>query len=420
MVVMLVLSFADDIAYNAALGAIAALNIQIRRREDLFRTIAITVDEQLVPTIQALAGLTNLVRDVPVRPACCETDGMPQILGIEAPVGFHIEAQAAPQFTWEDFTVLEPAAIDYMRVPPGLTGAGVRVAVLDTGVNSSHEALRDQVERRVVISKGNPEDNVGHGTHVAGTIAGNEVDSPRGPWHGVARGCKIINLNVLDNEGNGVISDVIAGLGSAVRCRVDLVNMSLGAPVDFLVDPVAKAVEEVTRRGILVVAAAGNFGPSPFSIGTPGSVGRAVTVGAASIPIPTYIDGGLTAEFSSRGPVLRAGIKPDIAAPGGAGGRRQRPELIYGPSVGFLDNLIDQTLDEWAPLRGSSMATPHMTGLLALLMERYRFTREQLEQALQDTARRRAGAFFKDLEQGWGFVDGVALASWFEQRRLFR
>ncbi len=413
MAVQLVLIFADDATYQTALATLPGLGVAIRRQTDLFRTIAVTAPEAVVQALQTLPGLVNVVRDVPVRPACCDAS-----FGVETGLGLYPEAQAGPQYSWEDFTILEPTAESFMRLPSGLTGECIRVAVIDTGVNSGHEALRGAVVRKIPISEGNPEDGVGHGTHVAGTIAGREVESPRGRWRGIAPGVRIININVLDNEGNGQISDVIAGLDAAVRCKVDLINMSLGAAVDFLIDPVANAVEEVTRRGMIVVAAAGNFGPNAFTIGTPGSVAKAVTVAAGSVPIPSYIEGALTADFSSRGPTLRSVYKPDVTAPGGAGGGGQRPQLIYGPSSGLLDTLIDGIADEWAPLRRTSMATPHITGLLALLMEKYKFTRGQLEQALTATARRHSAC--KDFEQGWGFIDGQALADWFEQRRLHR
>ena len=406
----LVLSFENDALYRAAVDRLAGMGAVIVRSSDLFHTVTVQVPENLVGTVSSFAGLLNAVRDVPVRPACCD-------LGVAGQPGFLPTGEAAKGLSWDRFTVLEPAAIDFMRVPPGLTGNCVKVAVLDTGIDHNHPALRGQVVRKVCISDGDPEDAVGHGTHVAGTIAGLPVDSPLGAWHGVAPGARLININVLDSEGNGRISDVIAGLEAAYNAGAQLANLSLGSPLDFLNDPVARAAEILAREGVLVVAAAGNSGPLPFSIGTPGSVGAVVTVGAASVPIDGYITGGETAEFSSRGPVLRSGYKPDIVAPGGAGGPMQRPELIYGPTTGIVDAMIDGEVDEWGPLRGSSMATPHVTGLLALLLERYRFTRADLDVALAQSARH--GGAFRDFNQGYGFIDGVMLAQYFEQRRMY-
>ena len=406
MTVPLVLSFQSDAAYVLALEALNRLGVTVRRTAPMFRTIAVTVPEALVQQIQALPGLTQSVRDVPVRPA---------VVDIERALGLYPESQAGPARTWEDFTVLEPEAIAYMRVPAGLTGKGVRVAVVDTGIDSGHPALRGRVKETIVVAENaNPLDGVGHGTHVAGTIAGQAVDSPRGPWHGIAPDAEIVNIPVLDSSGEGTLSDVLAGFEAAANARVQLVNASLGSPVDFLVDPLADAIETLAGMGILCVVAAGNSGPAPFTIGTPGSAPAAVTVGAASVPITSYLTGGETAEFSSRGPTLRSWQKPDVAAPGGAGNTgvgTQRPEMIYGPSAGMLDALVDGEVDGWAPLRGTSQATPHVTGLLALLLEKYRFTRAQLLDGIAATSRRGAGVW-KDYDQGWGFLDGAALAQY--------
>lgn len=428
MAVDLIITFSDPATFQAALDLLPALGVTIRMAHPAFESISITAPDEVVARLRSLPGFQNLVRDVAIRPACCEMDhGMlgelRATMGQEVSpfqLGGEVEATAAgapPALTWQDFTVTQPTAIDFMRVPPGLTGKGVKVAVLDTGVHGSHPALRDQVVQTIEIST-SPDDGVGHGTWCAAAIAGREVDSPLGPFHGVAPDAKIVNINVLDAQGSGKLSDVLAGLEAALGAGVQIVNMSLGSPVDIFTDPSAKAIDVLTQRGILVCAAGGNFGPNPFTIGVPGSVGSALTVAAGTVPIPGYIDGGLTAGFSSRGPTLRTPLKPDVTAPGGGGVGGQKPELIYGPCVGLLDDAIDQTLDEWAPLRGTSMATPEVAGLMALLMERYKFTRQQLDEGLQQTSRRMG--YFKDFNQGYGFIDGQALAAYMERRRLYR
>lgn len=422
MPAQLLLEFPNDAAYRAALDRLAGLNVTIRRTSDLFHTVSVIVPDELVQVVRTLPGLTNVIKDIVVRPACCELQQAQQLVSalgeVSTSLGLWPQAQAGSSRSWEDFTVEEPAVHEFMKLPKDLTGDCVRVAVLDTGVNSTHPALRGRVKRKVIVADGNPEDAIGHGTWVAGAIAGQEVDSPLGLYRGVAPGAQIINVNVLDNEGNGVLSDLLAGLEACANLGVPLINMSLGAPVDLLFDPMQNAVEKLAQMGIIVVVAAGNNGPFPGTIGTPGSAPHAITVGAASVPIDGYIAGRETAEFSSRGPTLRTFMKPDVVAPGGAGGTVQRPQMIYGPAVGLLDAIVDGEEDDWGPLRGSSMATPHITGLIACLLERYTFTRAQLYDALSVAALRQG--WWQSFDQGWGFIDGQRLADYFERRGFAR
>lgn len=113
--------------------------------DHLTRVIAITTPEEAVPSLRALAGLVQIVKDVPIRPACCETE----FVGAERALTFHPEAQAGAQHAWEDYTALEPHAIGYMRIPEGLTGKCVRCPVLDTDIDSSipHSGARTLAKR---------------------------------------------------------------------------------------------------------------------------------------------------------------------------------------------------------------------------------------------------------------------------------
>lgn len=412
MSVDLILYFTTPDAMNKALSTLGSLGVSVRRTIPTFNTIAVTIPESAYSAILKIPDLVQAIRDVPVRPAVIGGDFSYENLSILT------SNEAGQGFEWPDYTVTEPEAQNYMGLPPDLTGSCVRVAVLDTGVDCMHSALQGKVARIVRVSKGNPNDAVGHGTWCAGIIAGRETDSPLGTFRGIAPDARIIDVNVLDDDGNGQISDIMAGLEVAYRLKVDLVSMSLGTAVDLLIDPVADAIRQLADHGTITVCAAGNFGPVFASVGVPGSSPAAVTVAASTVPIPQYIDGRVPAQFSSRGPTIRAFFKPDVAAPGGAGTSGQKPQLIYGPCVGALDAAIDHQTDEWAPLRGSSMATPQVTGILALLMERYKFSRQQLDEALQATSYRSGP--FRDLVQGWGFMNPPGLATYFETRRLLR
>ena len=178
------------------------------------------------------------------------------------------------------------------RLPP-LTGQGVSVAVIDSGIDTRHNSLRKRVLAMHDFTGGDGMDRYGHGTHVAGIIAGQvgrTADTRE--YRGIASGAYLINLRVLGDDGSGMASDVIEAIDWAVEHRreynIRVINLSLGAPVlqPYRDDPLCEAVERAVRAGIVVVAAAGNYGRSADgktvlgSIMSPGNSPHAITVGA--------------------------------------------------------------------------------------------------------------------------------------------
>ena len=273
----------------------------------------------------------------------------------------------------------------------GFDGAGVTVAVLDTGVDAEHPDLAGQVAAAADFS-GSPStaDRFGHGTHVAATIAGTgEGGSPRRP--GVAPGARILAGKVLGDDGYGDTSSVIAGMEWAVEQGADVVNMSLGGGPSDGTDPLSVALNELSAAGdTLFVVSAGNDGPGGSSIGSPGSADAALTVGAVDR------DESL-AEFSSRGPRLGdQAVKPDITAPGVG--------IVAARAAGTaMGSPVD---DLYTAASGTSMAAPHVAGAAALLAQQYPdWTGEQLEDALVSTAL--AHPELTPDEQGAGRVDLV-------------
>jgi subtilisin family serine protease len=230
-------------------------------------------------------------------------------------------------------------------------GDGVRVAVIDTGIDYTHPALGGGFGPGFKVVGGydfvnddpDPRDDNGHGTHVSGTIAGNSDTII-----GVAPHATLYAFKVLDANGSGSTADVMAGIERAAdpngdgdpSDHVDVANMSLGGS-GGADDPQSIAVDNATAAGVVMCVAAGNSGGFA-SIGTPGAARDAVTVGAIQ-------DDGTMTTFSSRGPVPHSlDFKPDIVAPG------------Y------------QILSSWPGnttrvLNGTSMATPHVAGVAALL-----------------------------------------------------
>src|SRR5690606_13484017 len=172
-----------------------------------------------------------------------------------------------------------------------------------------------------VKGKTSPYDDNGHGTHCAGDAAGNGYASD-GKYKGPAPGAKLIGVKVLDKAGSGQLSDVISGIEWCIQNRekynIRVLSLSLGSRTNssYKDDPVAQAVEKAWDHGITVVAAAGNDGPDPGTISSPGIHPRIITVGASNDKGTPTIRDDEAASFSSRGPTPDGVTKPDLLAPG--------------------------------------------------------------------------------------------------------
>jgi subtilisin family serine protease len=238
----------------------------------------------------------------------------------------------------------------------GYDGAGSTVAVLDSGYDPTHPDLAGQVsEAENFTADATVTDGNGHGTHVASTIAGTGAASG-GTYRGVAPGADLLVGKVLSDDGFGEDSWVLAGMEWAVARGADVVSMSLGGDVTDGTDPLSRAIDDLSAQSdTLFVVAAGNNGSSPSTVTAPGAASAALTVGA--------VDAADTlAWFSSRGPRLGDGaLKPDVTAPGVS----ITAARAAGTSLGFP---VD---DHYTELEGTSMATPHVAGLAAILKDEY-------------------------------------------------
>ena len=299
----------------------------------------------------------------------------------------------------------------------GLTGQGVTVAVVDSGI-SPHLDLGILTGSRVLAGVNfvpgttDPGDYCGHGTHVAGIIAGNGAASA-GPlcsqtFTGVARRANLVNVRVLDGKGQGTVGQVVAGLQWVVQNRaqynIRVVNLSLGHPVgeSDKTDPLCQAVEAAWKAGIVVVCAAGNegrlsaantagagnegWGTAYGSINSPGNDPYVITVGATKQAVlangaadSNRADDKI-ATYSSRGPSrLDLVLKPDIVAPGNRVISLTHPNQYLYSAYGstnlvpwYVYQNVSLTNNSWSYLRlsGTSMATPVVAGAAALLLEK--------------------------------------------------
>ncbi|MFI6821949.1 S8 family serine peptidase [Micromonospora sp. NPDC050187] len=234
----------------------------------------------------------------------------------------------------------------------GWTGRGVRVAVLDTGVDATHPDLAGRVaENRNFTETADPDDTVGHGTHVASIIAG--TGAAAGGYRGVAPDATLLSGKVCESN-FCTESAILAGMQwAAVEQQAAVVNLSLGGQDTPQVDPLEEAVGTLTAQtGVLFVISAGNDG-SHASVSSPGSADAALTVGAVDRADDL-------ADFSSQGPrPYDEGIKPDVTAPGVGIVAARAAKGQIGDPVG----------ERHVSLSGTSMAAPHVAGAAAILAQ---------------------------------------------------
>ncbi|HEX2061841.1 MAG TPA: S8 family serine peptidase, partial [Thermoanaerobaculia bacterium] len=267
-------------------------------------------------------------------------------------------------------------------------GEGIRVAVIDTGIDYNHPALAARYLAGgidFVDGDDDPMDEHGHGTHVAGIVAGDSADV-----QGVAPAARVMAYRVLDEYGRGSDSTVIAGIERAVdpngdgdlSDRVDIINLSLGGYGDAD-DPVSQSVDRAVMAGVVVFAAAGNT-PGGQTIGSPAAARLAITVGNSDrddVMHPTSSSGPSFPDFS---------MKPEIAAPG---------EAIRSAKRGG-GTLVAS---------GTSMASPHAAGVAALLLALHRdWTPADVKAALTASAK---PLDTEVMRQGAGRIDAYGAAT---------
>jgi serine protease AprX len=212
-------------------------------------------------------------------------------------------------------------AIRLPMVPDGIDGGGVTVAMIDTGV-AQHTDLDGRVVARVDFTPhGAGDDEYGHGTHLAGVIAG-DGSASSGKWRGVAPDAQLVSVKVADADGSTDVSVVIAALQWVYTHRaqygIRVLNLSFGTDSiqPYAIDPLDAAVERVWNAGITVVVSAGNRGPNIGTINKPGDDPYVITVGAADLKQTSERWDDEVAPFSSRGPTPDGFEKPDLVAPG--------------------------------------------------------------------------------------------------------
>lgn len=307
--------------------------------------------------------------------ASVPNDGLPILAGDPAIAGLSVDARIEMASSGTDvYDVFDPSlvwrkAIRLGQLPSGIDGSGVAVAMIDTGV-AHHQDFGDRVVTRVDFTPGGAgDDQYGHGTHLAGVIAG-DGGASGGRWRGVAPGAELVSVKVAGADGSTDVSVVIAAIQWVVTHRgqygIRVLNLSFGTDSiqPYAIDPLNAAVERAWAAGITVVVSAGNRGPGLGTIAKPADDPYVITVGAADLnQTPERWDDEV-APFSSRGPTQDGFEKPDMVAPG--------TTLVATRDAGSaVDRLHpDAVVDEdYFKGTGTSQSGAVVSGIAALMYE---------------------------------------------------
>lgn len=354
---------------------------QIKYRLPMINSYVMEIDEELLGFIKAMEGLVHFELDTHI------TAQMNRVSDI-------IESHWAHEH--------------------GYFGKGVGVAVVDTGI-ALHKDFVEGGNRVTgfidfINHRNQPYDDNGHGTHVAGIIGGNGYSS-KGKYMGIAPLCNFIGVKVLDKRGDGAISDVLAGLQWIIDNRkkynIRIVNISVGTSSKDSLDEnslLVQGVNAVWDSGIVVVVAAGNNGPGPMSISTPGISRKVITVGSSDDNMAVEVFGsGRTKDYSGRGPTPFCIKKPDIVAPGSNIISCNISRYPNKAKSGELYGFSSDSPMMYTAKSGTSMATPVVAGAVALLVGAHpELSNREVKLRLRDCAVNLGQHWEK---QGWGLIN---------------
>jgi len=342
--------------------------------------VVIEATGQQLAALQGLPGIDAISRDALVRPM----------------MSVSLKAMAT-----EQAKAGTSGFLGLLGATPAISGKGVGVAVIDSGI-APHAALSGKVVASVNFATGETgaSDAFGHGTHVAGIIAGVSTHGPTALFKtGVAPGSHLVNVRVLGREGVGYTSDVIAGMQWVIankkRYAIRVVNLSLGHPIvePCFFDPLCLAAEDAVKSGLVVVASAGNYGKDAEgrqvlgSISTPGNAPSVITVGALNTWNTTSLSDDTVATYSSRGPTrYDLLVKPDVVAPGNKIVSLEASGSYLAAKYPSL-RVAGSGTNAFRQMSGTSMAAAMISGGAALLLESSpSLTPRQVKVALQVTA----------------------------------
>jgi serine protease AprX len=332
--------------------------------------------------------------------------------GAQLPAGFTVTPDRPLSFAG---TEEPPAAVtSTVRAtlglrPDGGEGRGVTVAVVDTGISDVAD-LRGSVVGHIDVTGTGGGDGYGHGTFLAGLIAGSGASSG-GAYVGVAPAAKILDVKVARADGGTDLISVLSGLQSVADRRhthgVDVLNLSLssGSPVPYQVDPLNQALRALWRADITVVVAAGNDGPDPGSVSAPGNDPTLITTGGLNEHGTAAHGDDTVADWSAHGPTNQGVAKPDVVAPGASLVGLRSPG-----SIADTEHPDARIGDDYFRGSGTSMSAAVVSGAAAALIDRRAGLRPDGVKALLADTAYRADGLGDRLAAGVGGIDlGAAL-----------
>ncbi|MBX5321403.1 MAG: S8 family serine peptidase [Candidatus Bathyarchaeota archaeon] len=335
--------------------------VTVKHAYTLVSAVAVTAPAEVIPKLAEFSGVVRIEPDFQVQVAL---DTAVQVINVDR--------------VWADY---------------GLYGENQTIAVLDTGIWPEHPDFEGKIVGWADFVNSNPDpyDDNGHGTMVASIAAGTGAGS-NGTYKGVAYMAKIVAIKVLDEKGRGYVSNIIRGLEWVAANKnvynITVTNLSLGSigPSDGK-DVLSLACDQVVDEGIVVVVAAGNFGPKPYTVGTPAAAEKVIAVGA--------VDRAKNiASFSSRGPTLDDRFKPDICAVGVSIMAGSLPYFKYPEKEWIIYRVVS----------GTSAAAPMIAGAAALIRQAHPdWSPEKIKAALITRAVQREGGVNNDY--GYGVAD---------------
>jgi len=314
------------------------IGVIVRHKRDVFSAQRVVPDAQVAHSYRLVPATA-----MRVRPA-----------DIEA-----LSRDETVDYIWPDLPVHTCLDVSVPRIQApqvweaGFQGEGIKIGIVDTGIDPTHADFAGRVAAMTSLVGGNGTDDNGHGTHVASIAAGTGAASG-GKYRGVAPAANLYIAKVLDAQGGGMMSGVMAGVEWAVDQGVHVINLSLGSsgPCDGTDALSTLCDQAVQQHGVVICTAAGNAGPGVSTVGSPGCARWVITIGAVD-------DADKVTNFSSRGPTADGRVKPDIVFPGAGIVAAQAQGTALGSVVapGYVE------------LSGTSMATPHATGCVTLLLQ---------------------------------------------------
>jgi subtilisin family serine protease len=333
-----------------------------------------TATQEVIPRINSLPYVSMVFYDEPTYAHVYPTAKLKFDSEVQIPLSDSVAITGAP-FLWDQ----------------GITGAGVRIGVIDTGVSTEHDMLKPVLRGTYSAVPGvGVEDVQNHGSWCCSAACGQLVETPKGLLEGAAPGASLYALKALDDDGKGQMSWVIDCIEKAVDdFECDVISLSLGSLFDNGgVDPISYTINSIARdHNVIPCIAAGNSF-IPMSIGSPGGAVNSLTVGSVAVKTPGP---GAPSTFSSKGPTTTLIMKPDVAGPGGN---------VLAPS--YVEAILAASADNtYSAMTGTSMATPQIAGCMALLKQvKNDLSRMEVEQLLAQTAFPTA----KNAVNGYGLI----------------